>query len=232
MKFIGEKKDRHSDCLKVLSIKELLKFKLMDLKQTYNKIALDWTKDHAKSDWWAEPAHIFLQYLKPKDKILDVGCASGLKTKYLIEKGFKVTGIDFSEEMIKLAKEHCPEAEFYVRDIKEPLNLEIFDAIFAQAVLLHIPKVEFLKVLENLNNNLKSGGYIYLAVKELKEGEQEEQTVIENDYNYEYERFFSFFTMPEIKNYLAKLDIKILHDTIIPRGQTNWIVVIAQKSNS
>ena len=92
--------------------------------------------------------------------------------------------------MIEIAKEYYPKGSYFVKDIKEPLDLGIFDAIFAQAVLLHIPKSEIIKVLQNLNNSLKSGGYIYIAVKELKPGEKEEQNIIENDYD--YERFFSF----------------------------------------
>jgi 2-polyprenyl-3-methyl-5-hydroxy-6-metoxy-1,4-benzoquinol methylase len=35
--------------------------------------------------------------------ILDVGCGGGIPiAKYLVEKGFRVTGIDSSEKMIRL----------------------------------------------------------------------------------------------------------------------------------
>jgi SAM-dependent methyltransferase len=201
----------------------------MDLKNTYNRIASDWFNDHKESDWWSDSAHKFLSYLQKGNRILDVGCGAGLKTKYLIEKGFKIIGIDFSEEMIRLAKEYCPEGEFYVKDIKEPLNLGIFDGIFAQAVLLHIPKTEVDKVLNEFKSSLKDNGYLYLAVKEKRPNENDEQMVEENDYGYKYERFFSFFTVPEIKDYLTKLNMKVVHDNVISRGDTNWIVVIAQK---
>ncbi len=201
----------------------------MNLKDTYNKIAKDWFNDHKESDWWSEIALKFLGYLKKGDKILDVGCGAGLKTKYLIEQGFEAVGIDFSEEMVKLAKNYCPQGTFYVKDIKEPLNLGTFDGIFAQAVLLHIPKAEVVGVLQNFYNSLKSGGCLYLAVKGLKQGEPEEQMVKENDYNYEYERFFSFFTVAEIKNNLDQLGMQILDETVISRGDTDWVIVIAKK---
>ncbi|MEK6808508.1 MAG: class I SAM-dependent methyltransferase [Nanoarchaeota archaeon] len=44
-----------------------------------------------------------LGYLNPNYSILDVGAGSGLVGKLLIEKGFSVDGIDFSDGMMKLA---------------------------------------------------------------------------------------------------------------------------------
>ncbi|MEK7497010.1 MAG: class I SAM-dependent methyltransferase [Patescibacteria group bacterium] len=201
----------------------------MDLKATYNKIAQDWFKNQKEREWWNDSAYIFFNYLQKGDRILDVGCGAGLKTKYLMEKGFKVVGIDFSEEMIKLAKEYCPTGEFYVKDIRESLGLDIFDGIFAQAILLHIPKAQVSEVLNEFKNSIKDGGYLYLAVKEQRLNQKDEEIIKENDYGYTYERFFSFFTMPEIKNYLSNLNMKVMHDKIVPEGDTNWIVVIAQK---
>lgn len=201
----------------------------MDLKSTYNTIAKDWSKDHMADNWWHGLTNKFLSYLRSGDKILDIGCGAGVKTKYLSEKGFEVVGIDLSEEMIEIAKEYCPKASYFVKDIKEPINLGVFDGIFAQAVLLHIPKSEIIKVLQSLNNSLKSGGHMYMAVKELKPGEKEEQNIIENDYGHNYERFFSFFTVDEMKDNLTSLNMKILHAEVVPRGDTNWIVVIAKK---
>ncbi|HEV8601031.1 MAG TPA: class I SAM-dependent methyltransferase [Patescibacteria group bacterium] len=201
----------------------------MDLKATYNKIARDWFNDHKESDWWSESALKFLNYLSKGDKILDVGCGGGLKSKYLGKLGFKVVGIDFSEEMIKIAKEHYPEGEFYVKDIKKPIDLGSFDAIFAQAVLLHIPKNEVIKVLENLMNILKPAGYLFLSVKEQRPGNQDERIEIENDYGYDYQRFFSYFTKDDVRKYFSDLHIKILHEDIVINGDTKWIVVIGQK---
>ncbi|MCL5009025.1 MAG: class I SAM-dependent methyltransferase [Patescibacteria group bacterium] len=200
----------------------------MDLKATYNKIAKDWFNDHKESDWWNESADIFLNLLKPGGKVLDVGCGAGLKTKYLLEQGFDVFGIDFSEEMIKLAKEHCPGAHFFVEDINQPLGLGMFDGIFAQAVLLHIPKAEVMKVLKNLYEHLNKPGYLYVVVKELRPGAKDEQNIVESDYNYEYERFFSFFTMPELEGYFEQLGLTVVHEAVFARTD-NWLVIIGKK---
>ena len=201
----------------------------MDLKATYNKIAKDWFNDHKESDWWNESADKFLGLIKPGGKVLDVGCGAGLKTKYLLEQGFEPVGIDFSEEMIKLAKEYCPKVQFFVEDIRQPLGLGMFDGIFAQAVLLHIPKAEVVKVLQNFYEHLNQPGYLYIVVKELRPGAKDEQNVVESDYDYEYERFFSFFTMPELEGYFKQLGLEVVHKAVVTRADTNWLVVIGKK---
>lgn len=51
-------------------------------------------------------------------KIIDMGCGTGLWTRILSEMG-QVTGIDFSEARIEIAKERNPSSEYVVGDLKE-----------------------------------------------------------------------------------------------------------------
>ena len=103
-------------------------------------------KDHHNDTWWIDGTDKYLAFLKPKSSILDIGCGAGNKANYLSNKGFKVTGIDFSKKIIELAKEQVPQVNFYTKDIKQPLNMEEqFEGIFLQAVLLHIPKMKLKK---------------------------------------------------------------------------------------
>ena len=202
----------------------------MDLKSTYNKIAKDWMKDHHGDTWWIEGTDKYLSFFTPKASLLDVGCGAGEKSKYLVKKGFGVTGIDFSDEMIKLAKEQAPAGKFFVKDIKEPLEFgNLFDGVFAQAVLLHIPKNKVVEVLKNITEPLKSDGYFYVAVKEIRPGNEDEEIVKENDYGYEYERFFSYFSLDELKDYIKKVDLQVIYENITSSGKTNWIQVVAKK---
>ena len=48
----------------------------------------------------------FLDKLHPGAEILDYGCGSGRDTKYFLEQGYKVTAIDGSQELCKLASEY------------------------------------------------------------------------------------------------------------------------------
>ncbi|MSU45405.1 MAG: class I SAM-dependent methyltransferase [Candidatus Zambryskibacteria bacterium] len=201
----------------------------MDLKSTYNKIANDWFRDHQDDNWWLEGTTKFLSLLPKDATILDIGCGGGLKSKYLFDKGFKVTGMDFSEGMIDIAKREFPEIDFLVGDIYELDSYQKkFDAVFAQAVLLHIPKDRINEALNKLKNKLNPNGVLYIAVKETKIDQPDHENRIENDYGYEYERFFSYFTLPEIKESIEKLDMKLIFDSVTTAGKTNWIQVIAK----
>ncbi|MDB5254270.1 MAG: hypothetical protein JWL80_336 [Parcubacteria group bacterium] len=202
----------------------------MDLKSTYNKIAEDWFQDHKEDIWWKTGADKFTSFLSPGVSILDVGCGAGIKSKYLADKGFKVIGTDFSEGMIEVAKREVPNVEFFVKDIYEPNSLDqTFDAVFAQAVLLHIPKERIMDVLKNLRDTLNQDGLIYLGVKEMKDNQVNNEILKENDYGYEYERFFSYFTLDEMKGYLESHNMEILWTNISKAGNTNWVEVIAKK---
>ena len=202
----------------------------MNLKDTYNRIADDWFKDHHDDTWWVEGTDKFVSLLKSDSLVLDVGCGAGVKSKYLLNKGLKVVGIDFSEKMIEIAKREVPAVTFYVMDIKNLSGLsETFDGILAQAVLLHIPKVEIATVIGGLKTKLKDGGYLYIAVKEKRPEGKEEEVLAENDYGYKYERYFSYFTLPEIQKYLADAQMTICYEKVACTGHTNWIQVICRK---
>lgn len=202
----------------------------MNLKSTYNKIANDYFEDHKNDDWWQNCTEKFSSLLKPGSLILDAGCGPGFHSRYLIEKGFKVVGIDFSEKMIEIAKREAPGGEFIVMDIKNLAGLnQKFDGILTQAVFLHFSKNELKNILKILTDKLKPQGYIVVAVKEIKVGQKEEEIKIENDYGYNYERFFSYYTLDEIRKYLNGAGINIYYENILFNGRDRWIEIIGQK---
>lgn len=202
----------------------------MELKETYNKIAEDWVKDHNSDAWWIEGTDYFLSQLSKGSKILDVGCGGGIKTKYISEKGYKVIGIDFSDKMIEIAKRENPELDFEVFDMFNINTIgQKFDGIFAQASLLHIPKDRAFEILEKMKNVLNNGGLLYVAVKGKRDDGLDEEIKVEDDYGYQYERFFSYFSLDELKKYFNKLNLEIIWDSGESLNNTNWIQIIGKK---
>ncbi len=90
----------------------------MNLKATYNRIAADWHQDHQRDDWWVDGTKAFCSYLPTDTTVLDVGCGSGQKAKFLTEQGLRVTGVDFSQTMIEIARREVPAAAFQILDIR------------------------------------------------------------------------------------------------------------------
>jgi 2-polyprenyl-3-methyl-5-hydroxy-6-metoxy-1,4-benzoquinol methylase len=202
----------------------------MNLRETYNLIADDWHTDHKESNWWVEGTDAFIQLLPKGCHVLDVGCAGGVKTKYLSSKGFTLTGIDLSDNFIEIARRHVPQAHLEVMDMRDLAKLPgQFEGIFAQASLLHIPKKEIVDVLNTLISKLKPGGLLYIAVKGIRPDRVEEETREENDYGYPYKRFFSYFNMTELKKYLLDAQLEIVYENSKIVGKTEWLQVVGRK---
>jgi len=101
-------------------------------------------------------------------KTLDVGCGEGFYAIYLASKGFEVTGIDFSENAIKLAKENSKKANANIKSITmDAMNLDKlndkFDFIFEWTLLHQIAPEERKKYVEGINKITNLGGK-YLSV--------------------------------------------------------------------
>jgi SAM-dependent methyltransferase len=202
----------------------------MDLKDTYNRIAEDWHKDHQQDNWWVEGTDAFISLLPEGASVLDVGCGGGFKSRYLAERGLQVTGIDFSEKLIGIASRESVGIDFKVMRMQDVPSLpQEFDGIFAQASLLHIPRDEIQSVLSGLVSKLKALGYLYVAVKGPKEGKPLEETKMEDDYGYEYSRFFSYHSLDELCSYFDELGLETVYTNVARTGNTDWVQVIGRK---
>lgn len=158
----------------------------------------------------------FIGLLQKGARVLDLGCGSGRDAKAFSEKGFEVVGIDFSSELLKIAKLNAPLADFYLMDMESFLLPErSFDGVWASGSLLHIPKAHIPKTLYRIRHVLKPGGIFYLSVKKgVGEG-------LERDSRYgTLEKFFSYFDEEEIECYLEQSGFKV-----------TWLLTIKEERN-
>ena len=96
--------------------------------------------------------------------ILDAGCGSGLSTLPFAKKGYSIIGIDFSEELLKIAKsEAINDVPEYLLGSFENYNFkQKFDLIISgQAFHWFDEKIAYKKCIEILNNK----GYLAIFAK-------------------------------------------------------------------
>lgn len=104
---------------------------------------------------------LFVQHLKPKAQVLDIGCGSGFPiASYLIEQGLQVTGIDGSQELLKIAKTNCPSLNCIYGDIRTVELDEKYDGIIEWWCLFHIPKSDHAKMITRFSHWLKKDGIL------------------------------------------------------------------------
>jgi len=103
--------------------------------------------------------------MPPGGKLLDIGCGPGLYTKRLSDRGFIVTGLDFSERSIEYAKSHDQKTEYLLMDY---LEME-FDNKFDMVTLIWcdygalVPEDRH-NLLDRVYRALKPGGLFALDV--------------------------------------------------------------------
>lgn len=102
-------------------------------------------------------------FIKKEDKIIDIGCGTGIHASLLEEDGFDVDGLDINREMLELAKSRI-RGTLYNQDI---LDIDIngkYDVIISMfAVLNHLIDLnELEKALINLKKILHDEGKIII----------------------------------------------------------------------
>ena len=98
--------------------------------------------DHHRSRDFFEKFYLdkVISYLSPRATVLDLGCGMGEPiSQYFIEQGYKLTGIDGSQKLIKLAKKRYPQAEFIVADMRTIHFDKKFDCIILWHSFFHLP---------------------------------------------------------------------------------------------
>jgi ubiquinone/menaquinone biosynthesis C-methylase UbiE len=98
--------------------------------------------------------------------ILDMTCGTGSQVFHLIKHGYKVTGSDFSPDLLKQARAKAKKEKLNVKFIDgdvRTLKVGHFDAVITMFNAVgHLTKSGFAKAMRNINSNLNPGGiYIF-----------------------------------------------------------------------
>lgn len=106
----------------------------------------------------------FEKYLAKGCRILDLGSGSGRDSKYFTEKGYDVIAVDPSLAMCKRTKEYAGVPTFLMK--AEELSFEKqFDAVWACASLLHVPRTKQVIAMHRIYDSMNIGGILYSSWK-------------------------------------------------------------------
>jgi SAM-dependent methyltransferase len=103
--------------------------------------------------------------LPPSAKILDAGCGAGVPVTQILSRAFDVTGGDFSEAQLRLARGLVPKARFVCLDLARlAFPDQSFDAVCSYYAVIHIPRREHRAVLQGFHRLLKPSGLALLCL--------------------------------------------------------------------
>ncbi len=107
---------------------------------------------------------LFLGGLPKGARILDAGSGSGRDTAVFLRHGYDASAFDASAALCRLSTRHTGVATRRLR-FQELDEIEQYDGIWANASLLHVPRVELPDCISRLIRALKPGGVMYMSFK-------------------------------------------------------------------
>lgn len=107
----------------------------------------------------------FASQVPPGGHLLDLGCGTGRPIAgWLIGEGFRLTGADFSEPMLALARARWPRGDWRLSDMRTLDFPERFDGIIGWNSFFHLTPDEQRDCLPRLARHLVRGGVLMVTV--------------------------------------------------------------------
>ena len=158
----------------------------------------------------------YLSGITTEDKLLlDIGCANGDFPRFMLSKGWRVEGVEVSENSRPISEFKVFRMELTQIPISEPR----YDAITAWAVLEHVhdPMAYFMKAGEIL----KPGGLFVFLVTNFK------SITSKHLFHEDVPRHLYFFTEETVKKYIEKAGLELVlvdySDKIYKMQPINWL---------
>ncbi len=116
-----------------------------------------------KNKNYAKETEFLKKFINQNDKIIDIGCGTGLHASLLQQSGFIVDGLDINKEMLDIAKTRV-NSNLYLQSILDININQKYDVVISMfAVLNHLKDTQELeKALINLKSILNDGGKIII----------------------------------------------------------------------
>jgi SAM-dependent methyltransferase len=154
--------------------------------------------------------------------ILDLGCGPGRDLKTFSALGHKAIGLDGSARFAEMARSYSGCEVWHQDFLHLDLPPAMFDGIFANASLFHVPSAELPGVLAQLYGALKPGGVLFSSNPR---GDNRE--------GWNGPRYGSYYDYETWERYLSTAGFIPLHHYYrpagLPREQQPWLASVWRK---
>ena len=184
-------------------------------RESYNQSADEYDKKFSVYAPYIRHIKGFASLFRKNDKILDAGCGTGLNSRIFSDAGLKVTGFDFSESMIKIAKKNCPAGNFYTSTVREFKTAEQFEGVCLSFIIVHLEDEDTAFFLKKMTAILKPGGYLYISFMTGKAPGYETTSFSDSKI------FFNYYETKNIIEILEKKDLLLENNKSEPYAEEN-----------
>lgn len=134
-------------------------------RDVYDANAWRWDAERSRSLFEKPWLDRLLARIPSGAAVLDLGCGTGDPiARHLIERGYDVTGVDFSAAMLAIARDRFPDGKWIEADFRD-LDLSVrFSGIIAWDSFFHLTRDEQRGVIPRLARHLLPGGAMLLTV--------------------------------------------------------------------
>jgi ubiquinone/menaquinone biosynthesis C-methylase UbiE len=186
-----------------------------NLRDVFNRIAPAWYNYRHWTIFRRELETLAEEW--GQGKLLNLGCGHG--ADFLpFSKNYELYGIDFSDEMLKLARKYAGKFSFQVNltaaDVCYlPYDDEAFDYIISVATLHHLKKEQQMTAFQELKRVLKPGGSAFITVWNRRQPhfwfKGKEVMVPWRTQNETLYRYYYLFTYAEIKRLAEESGLEV-----------------------
>lgn len=136
-----------------------------DTKSVYDRNADGYDARRSRALFEARWLRRFAAGMPAGGHVLDLGCGAGRPIAgWLIGEGFRLTGADFSEPMLNLARARWPKGDWRLADMRTLDLPERFDGIIGWDSFFHLTPDEQRACLPRLGRHLATNGLLMVTV--------------------------------------------------------------------
>lgn len=194
--------------------------------EVYETIADDYAQRHNSSRAWMDEALTAFEHAMPAPAtILEIGSGTGHDAELLTKRGYRVIAMDRTAAFLQIAKQRHP--TLLQGDARSlPVADQSVDAVWAQASLLHVSRLEITPALLDIRRVLRPNGVLYVSLK-MGDGERTNASRAPDD-----QRLFAFYQPDEVTRLLHGAGFEIVHQSIGAdhRGANlpHWVRTVAR----